>query len=644
VAGARPRVPATRCRGRADDGFTMIEVLVAIALVTIVMAALTMAYVATTQATAAQAVRQVAAQLVQDGTERVRALKGSAVATGRDRLSSDAQWRAPAAGVGPYLAASAETWDATAAYPAGASAVLPTTAKQVRINGIRYDQYWYVTRCWQPPAGGDCDATPATGDVGFYRVVVAVTWPERHCPAGTCSFVSATLVSSATGDPLFNSNQIAVAPVVTNPGAQAGEVGVATSLTVRAAGGAPPLTWTATGLPPGLTMAPDGTVAGTPTTAGVYSVTAVITDGYALAGSAVFGWTVVPPPALVNPGPQSTPGGVAAALAIGLTGGTAPLTWTVSAPGGWGATGLPPGMAVNPATGTISGTPTTVGTAPVTVTVVDAYGRSSATTFTWTVPALAVTTPAAQAYETGATVAVPVAAAGGIAPYTWSATGLPAGLAIDAASGLISGSPTLAGTSTATVRVVDATGTARSTAGFRWTVTAGPVITVPGATRTDAVGAAVSLQAVATGGTGRYTWSATSLPAGLTIGPTGLITGTVGAGTRYLATLRVTDAAGGSATVTVLWTVTATGANPTITVPAGDRTGDVVGQSVTFTGTATGGSGFTWSGTGLPPGTAISTGGVVSGRPTVAGTYLVTLTVRNSAGRTATVMFLWTIR
>jgi predicted extracellular nuclease len=64
-----------------------------------------------------------------------------------------------------------------------------------------------------------------------------------------------------------------------SPGNEAGQVGSAiTPFTLEATGGTSPYTWTATGLPAGVTIATDGTVSGTPTTVGTYDVTATATD------------------------------------------------------------------------------------------------------------------------------------------------------------------------------------------------------------------------------------------------------------------------------------------------------------------------------------------------------------------------------
>ncbi|MFC5730230.1 MULTISPECIES: ExeM/NucH family extracellular endonuclease [Nocardioides] len=50
------------------------------------------------------------------------------------------------------------------------------------------------------------------------------------------------------------------------------------NITLQASGGTPPLSWSATGLPPGVTLATDGALTGTPTTEGTYPVTATVTD------------------------------------------------------------------------------------------------------------------------------------------------------------------------------------------------------------------------------------------------------------------------------------------------------------------------------------------------------------------------------
>lgn len=80
---------------------------------------------------------------------------------------------------------------------------------------------------------------------------------------------------------------------VTNPGSKSGTVGTAiSSFTLAASGGTAPYTWTATGLPAGVSVSSSGTVSGTPTTAGTSTVTVTARDNAGQTGTAQFTFTV----------------------------------------------------------------------------------------------------------------------------------------------------------------------------------------------------------------------------------------------------------------------------------------------------------------------------------------------------------------
>ena len=83
-----------------------------------------------------------------------------------------------------------------------------------------------------------------------------------------------------------------------------------------------------------------------------------------------------------------------------------------------------------------------------------------------------VTNPGNQSSTVGTAVSLQIQASdSGSSTLTYSATGLPAGLSINSTSGLISGTPTTAATSSVTVTATDTTG-ASGNASFSWTVNA----------------------------------------------------------------------------------------------------------------------------------------------------------------------------
>ena len=181
-------------------------------------------------------------------------------------------------------------------------------------------------------------------------------------------------------------------PIVTNPGNQVSAQGVSVSLQI--AGADPlgqPVSFSATGLPPGLQISSSGRVTGSGSTAGVYSVNALVSDG-ALTASTAFSWTitqsVVMPldsvgdttaPAIVitTPGPSGTHSSTTPLMTIRGTAsdnvGVTRVSWAVER----GASG--------DATGTTTWTasvPLNNGNNRVTVTARDAAGNVKSATIT----------------------------------------------------------------------------------------------------------------------------------------------------------------------------------------------------------------------------------------------------------------------
>jgi hypothetical protein len=199
-------------------------------------------------------------------------------------------------------------------------------------------------------------------------------------------------------------------------------------------------------------------------------------------------------------------------------------------------TNLPGGLSLNASTGLISGTlsSTSAGTYSLTATVADAV-LSTSQSFSWTVtnlnhaPTLAVVANQTSAENSAISLQLAGSDADGDT-LAYNATNLPAGLSINTATGLISGTLTFtsAGSYVVTATVSDGSlSTASRT--FTWTVTnvnRAPTLAQP-TNQTSAENATISLQLAGSDPDGNaLSYSATGLPPGLVLNPsTGLISG-----------------------------------------------------------------------------------------------------------------------
>jgi hypothetical protein len=142
-----------------------------------------------------------------------------------------------------------------------------------------------------------------------------------------------------------------------------------------------------------------------------------------------------------------------------------PFTFAVLAsdsPTAYTATGLPPGLVINPSTGVISGRPTIEGTYAVTVSVENAAGITTQT-LTLTVNPLPPTINSATTATGMVTTAFSYQITSPIVVTSYSSSGLPAGLTLNTATGLISGTPESAGVFTITLGATNPAGSTTAT-------------------------------------------------------------------------------------------------------------------------------------------------------------------------------------
>jgi prepilin-type N-terminal cleavage/methylation domain-containing protein len=161
------RVRRQRTRPVHDDGFTLLETIVAISIVTIIMTALTGLFVRTIHVNTNQRNRQAAVRLV---TEQADRLRGA---------------------------------------PAGSE---PTGSMSVTLNDVDYTVSWSSQACYRRLAyvGGPTNAPCASeaqqpgggSDARYRRVTVVASWQGRACATEGCRYDDQILLSD-DADPLF---------------------------------------------------------------------------------------------------------------------------------------------------------------------------------------------------------------------------------------------------------------------------------------------------------------------------------------------------------------------------------------------------------------------------------------------------------
>jgi len=473
---------------------------------------------------------------------------------------------------------------------------------------------------------GGLSGTPATGTHGTYAITFEVNDGASTAVTKLLSLVVAPATLTITTTSLANATE-----------------GTAYSATLAASGGGGAHTWalaaTSTPLPTGLTLSPSGILSGTPATGGLsqgsYTITVQVTDALSTTVSAPLALTVGLPTLSITTTtlPNGTEG-TAYTATLAATGGTGTYTWSLAAT----STALPTGLTLSPS-GVISGTPAinnlSAGTRTHIVSVNDGIQTPVTASLTLTIALrpLAISTTTLPNGTEGNGYLAQLQATGGTGTFTWAVgpgSSLPNGMSIGSTSGIISGTPATGNQSAGTRQVsfIVSDGNSQTTATLSLTIALSAVSVTTTTLPAGTEGSQYSATLAGAGGTGTYTWSlavtSQPLPTGLTLSPSGVISGTPATGGASFGLRTLTVSINDGVQAAVNGSVSITINLQPVAISTESISGATEGVLYSATLAATGGTGtYTWAlNTGspaLPTGLSLSAGGVISGTPATAG-------------------------
>jgi prepilin-type N-terminal cleavage/methylation domain-containing protein len=202
---------------RADEGFSMVEMMVALLIIAIVSAASIAFFVDNIRGVNDQRQHQEAVYLAEQQMESVQSLPANKLVAGRTHAEVLALFSSAAATALNISAqddiSNAGDYDASASTP-GAETV-PLTATQT-VNHVPYNLTTFIDVCWYSNVTGFCTPTSTAITTQEYRASVYVTWKSPGACANGCNYSTSTLIDPSS-DPLFNTNISSPSGTLTTP-------------------------------------------------------------------------------------------------------------------------------------------------------------------------------------------------------------------------------------------------------------------------------------------------------------------------------------------------------------------------------------------------------------------------------------------